>query len=149
MKKAFYALAASLFLACGCCSVEICRSGGHDMCYICTSEWTLVDTVPLFSGDPDGGPFLLFADTANIKTNINLLEKAMSEGNYVRVKNLVSFTTEEAMIPILLSRKLFHTSAELVMASSASAKPECNNKESANDDDELIRALKALDNNTK
>lgn len=148
MKNLFYILIASLLLACGCCSVEICRTGGHDMCYITTFEWVLINSIPIFSGDPDGGPSLLFADTANIDTNVTLLEKAMSKGNYVRVKNLVSYTTEESMIPLLISRKIFHTSAELVMASNSSSKTG-RSKANVNNDDELVRALKALNSDEK
>jgi hypothetical protein len=118
------------------------------MCYITTSEWVLINSIPIFSGDPDGGPSLLFADTANIDTNVTLLEKAMSKGNYVRVKNLVSYTTEESMIPLLISRKIFHTSAELVMASNSSSKTG-RSKANVNNDDELVRALKALNSDEK
>lgn len=116
MRISLLTAAAALLLS-GCSTVEICREGGHDMCYICTSEWVLVDCIPVVSGDPDGDGFLLFRDTANMGTNISLLEKAMNEGHYVKVLNPVSFTTEESMIPFLFSRRLFHTSAELVMAS--------------------------------
>lgn len=120
MKAYAYAIAAAVLFA-GCSTVEICREGGHDMCYICTSEWVLVDCIPVFSGDPDGNGPVLFHDTAKMETNITLLERAMNRGHYVDILNPVSFCTEEAMIPLVFKRKLFHTSAELVMASQKTA----------------------------
>lgn len=120
MKAYAYAIAAAVLFA-GCSTVEICREGGHDMCYVCTSEWVLISCIPVFSGNPNGHGCLLFHDTAKMESNISLLEKAMDEGHYVDIINPVSFSTEESMIPFIFSRRLFHTSAELVMASQKTA----------------------------
>lgn len=114
MKSFLFAIAAAIIFA-GCCNVEICREGGHDMCYISTSEWVVIDCIPLFAGNPNGRFFLIFQDTANIETNTKLLDKAVNQGNYIEVLNPVNYTTEESMIPFIFKRKLFHTSAELVM----------------------------------
>ena len=108
---------AAIFVAAalaGCSTVQICREGGHDMCWVHTSAWMLFDLVPIVSGNPEGSYCSFFRDTANVRTNIAILDRTIRDGGYDSVSNLTSHVTEEPMFPLLFYRVVCHTSAELI-----------------------------------
>ena len=107
------ALAAAL---CGCCSVQISKSGGRDVAEVKNYGWKLLGLVPLASGNPEepnNECCLLFTDSVFLDVNMMLLDDAMKKHGYRSFRNISTYTTTENAL-FLFNRKAYHTSAELI-----------------------------------
>ena len=110
-------LAFTLLLALvGCASVDV-TSDGLDMVVVQNSGAYLFYALPLCSGDPDYPNQEVaswFTDTVSIKTNIRLLDEAAERAGATGYRNLASHLDDETIVPLILKRKIYKTSAELV-----------------------------------
>jgi hypothetical protein len=116
MKRAalFFLFAA---LMCGCASVDISDAGGRRMVSIKNSGWELFSIVPLASGDVnDPGAFGCewFCDTVTLENNLALLDRTVGETGSSGYTGVASSVVDETVFFVLLSRKIYHTSAELL-----------------------------------
>lgn len=106
-------------IAAGCTSVKISNEGGKCVAVAENTGWYLFNFIPLASGDtsnPNGYTCRLFRNSVNLKSNMQLLEHAMKKENAVSCKDIVSYSTDEKILIVLLKRLSYHTSAELVKA---------------------------------
>lgn len=109
------ALSAAL-LATGCASVTVCDKGPN-MVTVENDGCFLFYCIPLFSGDPDYPNQQVcnwFSNTVDLETNVRLLDEAARERGAIGYRNVVSHRDDERIILLLLKRKIFKTSAELV-----------------------------------
>lgn len=110
-------LAFTLLLALvGCASVDV-TSDGLDMVVVQNSGAYLFYALPLCSGDPDYPNQEVaswFTDTVSLKTNIRLLDEAAERAGATGYRNLASHLDDETIVPLILKRKIYKTSAELV-----------------------------------
>ena len=110
-------LAFTLLLALvGCASVDV-TSDGLDMVVVQNSGAYLFYALPLCSGDPDYPNQEVcnwFENTVKVKTNIRLLDEEAARQGAAGVRNLASHQDEEVIFPLILKRKIYRTSAELI-----------------------------------
>lgn len=100
----------------GCASVDV-TSDGLDMVVVQNSGAYLFYALPLCSGDPDYPNQEVaswFTDTVSLKTNIRLLDEAAERAGATGYRNLASHLDDETIVPLILKRKIYKTSAELV-----------------------------------
>lgn len=105
-----------LFALAGCTSVAV-TSDGENMVVVQNSGAYLFYVLPLCSGDPDYPNREVsnwFTDTVELKTNIRLLDEAADRAGATGYRNLASHLDDETIIPLILKRKIYKTSAELV-----------------------------------
>jgi len=108
--------AACLAFASGCCSVDVSRDGANTV-VVQNSGCYLFCIVPLFSGDPDYPNQSVcnwFENTVKLETNMRLLNEEAAKEGARDVRNVVSHKDDDIIIWLLLKRKIFRTSAELV-----------------------------------
>jgi hypothetical protein len=101
----------------GCATVDTSYVGNHHMVSIKNTGWKLFNLIPLASGDierPNSAATLLFQDSSNLDNNIRILDHAVEKAGATGFKNLSSTIREENVLFILLNRRIYHTSAELV-----------------------------------
>ena len=114
MKKTIlFMLLASL---CGCCSVEICKEGGHDLVKVENESFRLFGIFSIWSGDPEypnRDVTLWFCDSLLLDVNMMLLDDAMRKNGYTSFKDISTYETSEDML-FLFCRKKLHTSADLI-----------------------------------
>jgi len=118
MKKLLFAglAAACLVLFPGCASVDVCHQG-KDTVVIQNSGCFLFCVVPLFSGDPDYPNQAVcnwFENTVKLETNMRLLNEEIEKQGASGARSIVSHKDDDIIIWLLLKRKIFRTSAELV-----------------------------------
>ena len=111
------AVAAFCAIAGGCASVHMSRVG-KVMVDVENTNWLLFNFIPLASGNtekPNESDCLFFCNTVNLENNIVMLDYAVQKYGAVGVRDIVSYTTDEYILFILLKHHAMHTSAELVM----------------------------------
>lgn len=116
MKRALIVLAA-LALG-GCASIRYSDEGDKHMVEIVNTGWYFLNFIPLASGNPDKPnrcSCKLLWQTANLKNNIKMLDRAIEERGAVDVINVNSNWTDESVLFILLKRHTFQTSAQLII----------------------------------
>jgi hypothetical protein len=104
-------------LLCGCATVDSSCAGGKHLVSIKNSGWKVLTLIPLASGNvhcPNDNTTRLFEDTTNLENNIIMLDNVVKEAGARGFKNLSSTIREENVFFVLLSRRIYHTSAELV-----------------------------------
>lgn len=102
-------------LLCGCCTVTICKEGGHDMVEVKNSSWNFLG-LALASGDPEypnQDVSVWFCDSLLLDVNMMLLDDALRKHGYGSFRNISSYRTRESML-FIFSRETYRTSAELV-----------------------------------
>ncbi|MBO6168196.1 MAG: hypothetical protein J6P13_07640 [Kiritimatiellae bacterium] len=148
-------VAAALAMA-GCTSVRVSHVG-HTMVDVENNGWFLFNLIPLASGDtdnPESRLCKLFQNSVTLDNNIDLINYAMTREGAVGVRDLVSYSTDEYVLFILLKRHSMHTSAELVMPETADRVRDLQiidprklrdwqNAEINTGDDETMRAMPA------
>lgn len=110
--------AVALLFAAGCASVSVCDKGA-DMVSIQNSGCFLFYCIPLFTGDPDYPNQQVcnwFENTVKLETNVRLLDEAATERGAIGYRNVVSHRDDEPILFLILKRKVYRTSAELVRA---------------------------------
>ena len=108
---------AFIMLLCGCTTVESSCIGGHHMILIKNSGWNLFSVVPLASGNtryPNANSSLFFENTVNLTNNIAILDQTVRQIGARGYKNVTNTIKDENVFLILLTRRIYHTSAELV-----------------------------------
>ena len=103
-------------LLAGCASVSV-SDKGRDMVVVENSGVYLFCILPLFSGDPDYPNREVcnwFDDTVTLKTNIRLLDEEATRRSASGYRNVVSHLDEDSISFLLLKRKIYRTSAELI-----------------------------------
>lgn len=116
MKKILLFLGAAVLLA-GCATVETSRQGGRTMVSVANNGWYLFNCIPIASGDPASPNTFstkFFTQTVTLRNNIKMLDYAMRKEGATGYKEVVSRTSDETYIFILLKRHSCMTSAELV-----------------------------------
>lgn len=127
-----WAVAALCAAVCGCASIHMSRVG-KVMIDVENTNWLLFNFIPLASGNPERPnekDCLFFRDTVNLDNNIGLVDYAVQKYGAVGVRDLVSYTTDEYILFILLKHHSMHTSAELVMPGDETRKGEVQKVES-------------------
>ena len=100
----------------GCCTVKICKDGGHDMVEVKNCGWKIFGLWAIASGNPEepnNECCLLFTDSVFLDVNMMLLDDAMKKHGYRSFRNISTYTTSENAL-FIFSRKAYHTSAELI-----------------------------------
>jgi len=100
----------------GCSTVSVANQG-KNMVVVQNSGCFLFCCIPLFSGDPDYPNEEVcnwFENTVKVETNIRLLEEEAERQNAHGYRNLASHKDEENILWIILKRKIYRTSAELI-----------------------------------
>ena len=108
---------ATLALSSGCCTATLCREGGRTTCYVQNDGWFLFGVLPIASGDPNAPNCWnsrWFRNTVTLDTNMRILDKMMKDNSYTKSRSLASYSTHEDVFFILLRRRAYHTSAELL-----------------------------------
>lgn len=111
----FVALTAASIVS-GCASVDV-ATNGNDLVSVQNSGCYLFYCIPLFSGDPDYPNQQVcnwFENTVKLETNMRLLREEAERQGATGVKSLVSHKDDETIVWLLLKRKIYRTSAELV-----------------------------------
>ena len=109
-------LAALVLLLGGCTSVEISHKG-RNMVEIRNTGWSLFHFIPIASGDPEYPNALMctfLRNTVTLENNMKMLGVAMKDENALSVRDLISYTTDENVFLILLRRRTYHTSAQMI-----------------------------------
>lgn len=117
IRSTVIAALAALLLA-GCASVRISSKGDRTMVDINNTGWYLLNLIPLASGDPhdpNGCSCMLFRRTVTLENNMKLLDYAVRKTGAESFGSVVSYTTDESVLFILLKRHVCHTSAELIL----------------------------------
>ncbi len=117
IRSTVIAALAALLLA-GCASVRISSKGDRTMVDINNTGWYLLNLIPLASGDPhdpNGCSCMLFRRTVTLENNMKLLDYAVRKTGADSFGSVVSYTTDESVLFILLKRHVCHTSAELIL----------------------------------
>ena len=116
MKRLLPLLLAAALVS-GCATVNYCDKGGHTVVDVTNTGWYLLNFIPIASGNPrrpnDSG-CKLFSQTVTLENNMKMLDYALRKRNAKTYKNIVSHTSDENVLIILLKRHACHTSAELV-----------------------------------
>ena len=100
----------------GCCTVKICKDGGHDMVEVKNCGWKIFGLWAIASGNPEepnNECCLLFTDSLFLDVNMMLLDDAMKKHGYRSFKNIHTHTTRENAL-FLFSRQSYRTTAELI-----------------------------------
>lgn len=119
-------LAAVLLLtavAAGCASVDISEVGGRKMVSIKNSGWELFGCVPIAAGDParpNGFGCEWFRDTVTLENNLSILDRVIAETGSAGSRNVCNSIVDETVFFILVSRRIYHTSAEMLPADGSS-----------------------------
>lgn len=118
MKKTLLVLFAVLpaLLFTGCASVSVVNQG-NDMVYVENSGCFLFYCIPLFSGDPEYPNQEVcnwFENTVKLETNVRLLDEEATRQGAIGYRNVFSHLDDETVLWLILKRKVFKTSAELV-----------------------------------
>ena len=111
------AVAVACAAASGCATIKMSRVG-KVMVDVENTNWLLFNFIPLASGNPDRpneADCLFFQNTVDLENNIHLVNYAMNKTGAIGVRDLVSYTTDEYVLFVLLKHHSMHTSAELVM----------------------------------
>ena len=111
----------AIILACallgGCATVTVSRDGAT-MVNIENSGWSLLNFIPIASGNParpNSCTTRLFSKTVTLENNVKMLDKVIRDEGAVAVRDINSFTIDEHVLLILLKRHSYHTSAQLLM----------------------------------
>lgn len=110
-------LIAAFAAAGGCASINISRVG-KVMVDVENTNWLLFNFIPIASGNPERpneSDCQFFCDTVNLENNIAMVNYAVEKHGAVGVRDIISYTTDEYVLFILLKHHCMHTSAELVM----------------------------------
>lgn len=113
--------AVSLAIYSGCAVIDVSDKGACTMVSIHNTGWELFSCIPIASGDPDcpnRKTCRWFTDTMTLENNVKMLERAMKATDATGYKNLSSSIVDETVFFILLNRRVYHTSAELVFGGS-------------------------------
>ena len=109
------------FLLCmlisGCAVVDISDKGSHAMVSVHNTVWEIFSVFPVASGNhlrPNKFSCRWFQDTVTLENNIQMLENAAKALDATHYKNVSSSITDETVFFILVNRRVYHTSAELV-----------------------------------
>ena len=116
MMKLLTAISFALLLG-GCATYQISDEGGHKTIDVENTGWYLLSFIPIASGNPDrpNKPCCsLFSQTVTLENNMKILRLAMLKDGSYKANNVVSHSTDEKVMLILLKRYALHTSAELV-----------------------------------
>lgn len=109
------------FLSFGCATVESSNAGGHHLVSIKNTGWKLFNVIPIASGNvnfPNTYTTRLFSDSTDLENNIAMLDDVVKKNGARGFRNISSSIHEENVLFILFSRRIYHTSAELVFDSS-------------------------------
>ena len=101
----------------GCTAIHVTHNGAH-MVEIENNGWFLFNLIPLASGntdDPESGVTKLFQNSVKLDHNIELINYVMRREGAVGVRDMITYTTDEYVLFVLLKRHSMHTSARLVM----------------------------------
>lgn len=112
----FACMSSLVFLLQGCASVSVATED-RDMIVVQNSGAFLFYCLPLCSGDPNYPNQEVcnwFENTVKVETNVRLLEAEATRRGATGYRNLVSHIDDEVAIPLILKRKIYRTSAELV-----------------------------------
>lgn len=104
-------------LVSGCASVITCNERGHTVVDVTNTGWYLLNFIPIASGNPshpNANGCKLFSQTVTLENNMKMLDYALRKNGAKSYKNVISHTTDENVLIILLKRHACHTSAELV-----------------------------------
>lgn len=115
MKKALFSLISAALLA-GCATIRSSDAGGRQMVDIENTCWMLLYCIPLASGEPNEPNEALcraFQNSATLKNNMKMLDRARKEAGATRIENLASRFSDTTYL-FLLNRYSCQTSAELV-----------------------------------
>lgn len=116
MKKIIAIVSLTLLLG-GCASYQVSYEGGHTTIDVENTGWYLLSFIPIASGNPDRPNekcCSVFSDTVTLENNMSILRQAMVDVGSYKANNVVSHSTDEKVMLILLKRYAMHTSAELV-----------------------------------
>ena len=114
MKRFSACFLLSVLLA-GCASVDVSDVGGRKMVSIKNSGWELFSVIPIASGNVDrSGGCEWFKDTVTLENNIALLDRTVAETGSSGYRSVSSSIVDETVFFVLLSRRIYHTSAELL-----------------------------------
>ncbi len=126
------ALLALLGVVGGCASINMSRVG-KVMVDVENTNWQLFNFIPLASGNtdrPNENDCLFLRDSVTLENNIEMVDYAVQKYGAVGVRDIVSYTTDEYILFILLKHHSMHTSAELVMPGDATRQGEVQKLES-------------------
>jgi hypothetical protein len=101
----------------GCATYDISDKGGYSMASVSNTSWEFLSFLPIASGNPDRPntvSCLWLQDSANLENNIKILNAAMAEAGANGTRNLSSSIVDETVFFILINRRVYQTSAELV-----------------------------------
>lgn len=101
----------------GCAVIDISDKGSRTMVSIHNTGWELFSVLPIASGDPDRpnrNTCRWFADTVTLQSNMKMLERAMRATDATGYRDLSSSIIDETVFFVLINRRIYHTSAELV-----------------------------------
>ena len=118
MRAAAAAVLAACAIAAGGCTAIRVSKVGKTMVEVENNGWLLFNFIPIASGDtdsPDSHWCKLFQNSVSLDNNIDLLDQAVRREGAIGVRDVISYTTDEHVLIILLKRHSMHTSAELVM----------------------------------
>lgn len=109
-------VAAMVSISTGCASVNVSNQGPN-MVTVENSGCFLLYCIPLFSGDPNypnQDVCNWFENTVKVETNMRLLEEEMANQGARGIRNIASHQDDETVLFLLLKRKIYKTSAELI-----------------------------------
>ena len=115
--KRLLSLAALVALLSGCASVGVDTQGPTTV-VVQNTGCFLFCVMPLWSGDPDYPNQQVcnwFDNTVKLETNMRLLQETAAEKHARGIRNIVSHMDSEDILWFILKRKIYRTSAELVM----------------------------------
>ena len=101
----------------GCSTYRLCDQGGHLTVDIENTGWYLFQVIPIAAGNPDApnvADCRWFSDTVTLENNMKLLDEAVESTDAHGAVNITSSISEENILFVLFSHKIYHTSAELL-----------------------------------
>ena len=107
----------------GCSTVRFCDVGGQTTVDVTNTGWYLLNVIPVVSGDPDAPNAFgcrLFSDTVSLANNVRMLETAVkrrvqgADAASLRFGKVVSYLSDETVLPLVLKLHACHTSAIIV-----------------------------------
>jgi len=116
MTLAALTAAVCLAFASGCASVDVNAQGANTV-VVQNSGLYVFCVVPIFSGDPDYPNESVcnwFENTVKLETNMRLLNEEAEKQGAREIRNVVSHKDDDVIVWLLLKRKIYRTSAELV-----------------------------------
>lgn len=125
-------LVAALALAGGCATINM-SSVGKVMVDVENTNWLLFNFIPIASGNPEKpneNDCRFFCNTVDLENNIEMLDFAVQKYGAVGVRDIVSYSSDEYVLFVLLKHHSMHTSAELVMPGDETRKEEVQKVES-------------------